>query len=277
MSESTAKKQSTMQSTMRRSPAGPWPGPGWYMPPLHLRHSAAAITVPFLPASLWGIAACFFSSPETLLCLSTRRGVVEAGGKREWSLLDIVNYCNSHDPNGFIPVFAGKKRVGYIGKSMAGELFADPGYGTDFWVALDSCSIKTGQLMGGFLYLAPSANTVEERTEVVQMLVKRLRATGAMREMAGAGSEEGGMVEVSEIMRPRSVPVFCVAWRVLRVAWRVLLSLSGLRVLPPACPSACPAPNMFPPSALRASDPTFLSPRSPRSPQNDVSAGRVPP
>ena len=80
-----------------------------------------------------------------------------------------------------MPVFSGGKRIGYIGKSVAAELFNDPGFGYDFHMSLDSCSVRTGQTVGGYLYLAPNSKTAKERTEVTKKIVERLSATGIIR------------------------------------------------------------------------------------------------
>ena len=92
---------------------------------------------------------------------------------------------------GFMPVFSAEKRIGYIGKSVAAELFNDPGFGYDFHMSLDSCSVRTGQTVGGYLYLAPNSKTAKERTEVTKKIVERLSATGIIRGLSNVEMIEG--------------------------------------------------------------------------------------
>ncbi len=43
------------------------------------------------------------------------------------SLIDIIKYCNAHEISGFIPVFCAGQQIGYVGNSLAAELFVDSG------------------------------------------------------------------------------------------------------------------------------------------------------
>lgn len=96
------------------------------------------------------------------------------------TFLDIIKYCNAHEMDAFIPVFCAGRQIGYCGQSLAAELFVDSGIDVDFRCALDSCNAFSGEFVKGFVDLAPNCNTEDERTVVVQNIVRRLAANGGI-------------------------------------------------------------------------------------------------
>jgi len=101
------------------------------------------------------------------------------------SYLDIIEYCNTHDISGYIPVTCGGAHIGFVGESLAAEMMILPSIGQKFTCALDSCNPLTGDFQSGLLDLAPFAKSQEERTEAVAILVEQMEERGLLRVETG--------------------------------------------------------------------------------------------